>query len=282
MDYEKYLRQDRLPVIWCAGCGHGTAMKALLRAIDKLGLDQDGVAVVSGIGCSSRATGYLDFNTLHTTHGRAIAFATGLKMGNPDLKVIVITGDGDATAIGGNHFIHAARRNIGLTVILLNNFIYGMTGGQASPTTPLGSRATTAPFGAIDPTFDISKLAMAAGASYVARGSVHSPASLDKLMVGALEKPGFSMVEVLSPCPTGYGRRNRLRSGRDQFLWQKENSVPARKAAKMAPEELEGKIVTGVLLDEDRAEYTEQYQRLVDHLAAEREARAAAAAGGKT
>ncbi len=281
MDYEKYLRLDRLPVIWCAGCGHGTALKSLLRAIDKLELDQDRISVVSGIGCSSRATGYLDFNTLHTTHGRALPFATGLKMCDPDMKVIVITGDGDATAIGGNHFIHAARRNIDITVLLLNNFIYGMTGGQASPTTPRGSMATTAPFGAIDPTFDISRLAVAAGASYVARGSVHSPASIDKLILGALEKKGFSLVEVLSPCPTGYGRRNKLRSGRDQFLWQKENSVSVRKAQKMSPEELEGKIVTGVLVDDERAEYTAEYQRLVDHLAEQREA-AAVAAGGKS
>jgi TPP-dependent indolepyruvate ferredoxin oxidoreductase alpha subunit len=140
MDYLKYLRKDRLPVIWCAGCGDGTATKGLLRAIDRLEWDQDRVTVVSGIGCSSRATGYLDFNTLHTTHGRPIAFATGVKMANPDLHVVVITGDGDATAIGGNHFIHAARRNIDITVILLNNYIYGMTGGQASPTTPLGAR----------------------------------------------------------------------------------------------------------------------------------------------
>jgi len=282
MDYERYLREDRLPVIWCSGCGHGTAVKALLRAIDKLEWDQDNISVVSGIGCSSRATGYLDFNTLHTTHGRALAFATGLKMAKPGMKVIVITGDGDATAIGGNHFIHAARRNIDITVLLLNNFIYGMTGGQASPTTPRGARATTAPFGAIDPTFDIAKLAVAAGASYVARGSVHSPAPLDKLMKAALEKPGFSLVEVMSPCPTGFGRRNRQRSGRDQFLWLKENCIPKRKADKMTAEELGDRIVTGVLADDERAEYTAEYQRLVDHLAVQREAQAAAAAGGKS
>ena len=190
MDYGKYLREDRLPVIWCSGCGHGTAIKALLRAIDRVGLDQDNTAVVSGIGCSSRATGYLDFNTLHTTHGRAIAFATGLKIAKPDMNVLVITGDGDATAIGGNHFIHAARRNIDLTVILLNNFIYGMTGGQASPTTPTGSKATTAPFGALDPCFDISKLAAGAGASYVARCSVHQPVQADKMMEAAIRKEG--------------------------------------------------------------------------------------------
>jgi 2-oxoglutarate ferredoxin oxidoreductase subunit beta len=281
MDYGKYLRQARLPVIWCSGCGHGTAIKALLRAIDRIGLDQDRTAVVSGIGCSSRATGYLDFNTLHTTHGRAIAFATGLKLGNPDMNVIVITGDGDATAIGGNHFIHAARRNIDLTVILLNNFIYGMTGGQASPTTPKGSRATTAPFGALDPCFDISRLAAGAGATYVARCSVHQPVQADKMMEAALLKKGFSMVEVFSPCPTGFGRRNRQRTGKDQFLWLKENAVPLRKAEKMSAEELDGRVVTGVMVDEDRPEYTAEYQRLIDRLAEHRKAAAGSAQGGK-
>jgi 2-oxoglutarate/2-oxoacid ferredoxin oxidoreductase subunit beta len=279
MDYGKYLREDRLPVIWCSGCGHGTAIKALLRAIDRIGLDQDNTAVVSGIGCSSRATGYLDFNTLHTTHGRAIAFATGLKIAKPDMNVIVITGDGDATAIGGNHFIHAARRNIDLTVILLNNFIYGMTGGQASPTTPRGSKATTAPFGALDPCFDIGKLAAGAGASYVARCSVHQPVQADKMMEAAIRKEGFSLVEVFSPCPTGFGRRNGQRTGKDQFLWLKENAVPLRKADKMSTEELDGRVITGVMVDEDRPEYTREYQRLIDRLA---EQRAAAAQGGKS
>ena len=157
--YEKYFRQNRLPHLWCPGCGNGIVMKAIVQAIEKKGWAQDNTVIVSGIGCSSRASGYMDFDTLHTAHGRAIPFATGVKMANPDLNVVVITGDGDCTAIGGNHFIHGCRRNIDLTVILFNNNIYGMTGGQASPMTPLGKKATTAPYGSIDRPFDACKLA---------------------------------------------------------------------------------------------------------------------------
>ena len=167
---EQHLRTEYLPHIWCPGCGHGILMRDIVQAIDNLKLDPDKVCIVSGIGCSSRAASYLDYNTIHTTHGRAIAFATGIKLARPELEVIVITGDGDAAAIGGNHLIHAARRNIGLTVIVFNNGIYGMTGGQCSPTTPQGDFGTTAPYGNIERPFDITALAMGAGASYVARG----------------------------------------------------------------------------------------------------------------
>ena len=167
---DKYMREERLPHIWCGGCGHGILMRDVAQAIENVGLDKKDVVVVSGIGCSSRAAGYMNFDTMHTTHGRAIAFATGIKMAKPHLKVIVLTGDGDATAIGGNHLIHAARRNIDMTVVVFNNSIYGMTGGQFSPTTPTGDYATTAPYGSIDPDFDIPKLAEAAGATYTARG----------------------------------------------------------------------------------------------------------------
>ena len=170
-DIQKYLRQTALPHIWCPGCGHGILLASILRAIDAQGLDQDKTVIVSGIGCSSRASGYMDFNTVHTAHGRALPFATGIKMANPELNVIVITGDGDATAIGGNHFIHAARRNIDLTTIIFDNNIYGMTGGQSSPLTPQSCRSTTAPFGHIERSFDIAKLSIAAGATYVARGT---------------------------------------------------------------------------------------------------------------
>lgn len=170
-DYEYYLRLEHFPHIWCAGCGHGIVLKALLRAINKLNIPKDKVALVSGIGCSSRTPGYVDFNTLHTTHGRALAFATGIKMSNPDLVVIAVMGDGDCAAIGGNHFIHAARRNIDITVVVENNFIYGMTGGQVSPTTPYGVPATTAPYGALERPFDIINLAEGAGAIFGARAT---------------------------------------------------------------------------------------------------------------
>ncbi len=263
-DYSYYLRLNKFPLIWCAGCGDGIVLKAMLRAIHKVGWKKDDICMVSGIGCSSRLPGYVDFNTLHTTHGRAIAFATGVKMANPKLHVIVVTGDGDATAIGGNHYIHAARRNIDMTVILFNNYIYGMTGGQVSPTTPKGKRASTAPYGNFENAFNISGLAQAAGASFVARATVYNAVQLEKFIERALLKKGFSLVEVLSPCPTAYGRRNREGTAVDMILHQKENSVSVAKAETMTPEELEGKIVTGVLIDIERPECREEYQKLID------------------
>ncbi len=265
-DYEKYLRMDKLPLIWCAGCGDGIVLKAMLRAIDRIGLSKDEIAMVSGIGCSSRLTGYVDFNTLHTTHGRAIAYATGIKLVKPEMTVIVVTGDGDATAIGGNHYIHAARRNIDLTVILFNNNIYGMTGGQVSPTTPGGKFASTAPFGNMENSFNISGLAQAAGASFVARGTVYDAIKLDRLIEKAILKKGFSVVEVMTPCPTAYGRRNRLGNGAKMIMDLKKVSIPVNKAAAMEPEQLEDKIVTGILIDKERPEFTETYQKLIEKL----------------
>ena len=265
-DYEKYLRMSKLPLIWCAGCGDGIVLKSMLRAIDRIGLSKDEIAMVSGIGCSSRLTGYVDFNTLHTTHGRAIAFATGIKMVKPEMTVIVVTGDGDATAIGGNHYIHAARRNIDLTVILFNNNIYGMTGGQVSPTTPYGFRASTAPFGSVENTFNISGLAEAAGASFVARGTVYDAIRLDRMIEKAIRKKGLSVVEVMTPCPTAFGRRNRLGNGADMMKQLKEDSISVAKAAKMNPDELKDKVVTGILVDHDLPEYTDNYQNLIERL----------------
>jgi len=272
--YDKYLRLDKYPLIWCPGCGDGIILKSILRSVDKLGYDKDNIVMVSGIGCSSRTPGYVDFNTLHTTHGRALAFATGVKLAKPELKVIVITGDGDATAIGGNHFIHAARRNIDLTVIIYNNFIYGMTGGQVSPTTPSGRFASTAPFGNLEPTFNISGLAQAAGASFVARSSVTQVRMLDKYIEMALQKKGFSLVEVMTPCPTAYGRRNRMGTGLALMEWLKENTITQAKAATMTEEELNGKIVTGILVDREKPEYTEQYLKLIERVQASQKERA--------
>ncbi len=264
MDYYKYLRRDKFPHIWCSGCGDGIVLKSMLRAIDNLGLEKDEIAMVSGIGCSSRTTGYVDFNTLHTTHGRPITFATGLKMARPDLTVIVVTGDGDATAIGGNHLIHAARRNININVVIYNNYIYGMTGGQASPTTPLGDFATTAPYGNVENAFNISGLAIAAGASFVARSTVFHATFLTDLFEKAIRKKGFSLIEVLSPCPVAYGRLNKLGSGARMILDQKNQTVKTSKAEKMSAEELEGKIVIGVLADRDLPEYVTTYDKIVE------------------
>jgi 2-oxoglutarate ferredoxin oxidoreductase subunit beta len=262
-EYGKYLRLNKFPHIWCAGCGHGIVLKALLRAIDRLGLTKDQIVMVSGIGCSSRTPGYVDFNTLHTTHGRAIPFATGIKMANPDLTVIVVTGDGDATAIGGNHLIHGARRNIDLTVVVFNNYIYGMTGGQASPTTPRGMRASTLPYGNIEPPFDVCNLAAAAGASFVARSTAYHARLLDNLIEKGIRNKGFSLIEAMSPCPTSFGRRNRLGDGVQMLQGLKDQAVQVSKAEKMTREELAGKILIGVFKDEEHPEYVSEYDRVI-------------------
>lgn len=265
MDHSKeYLRQNRLAHILCPGCGHGTIMGAFLRAADQLKLEKDKVVVVSGIGCSSRASGYMDFNTLHTTHGRAIAFATGVKVANPDLKVVVLTGDGDCAAIGGNHLIHAARRNIDITVIVFNNNIYGMTNGQYSPTTGRGRMASTAPYGMVENSFDLCKLAIGAGATYVARGTTYNVIPLIGLIKKAIEHRGFSLVDVVSQCPTYYGRRNKMGKPAKMLEWQKENSVSIKNAEKMTPEELEGKIIWGEFYHNPNVpEYTEEYAKVI-------------------
>jgi 2-oxoglutarate ferredoxin oxidoreductase subunit beta len=264
-----YLRpKKKFPNVWCAGCGNGIVMGALIRSIDKLGIDKNDVAVVSGIGCSSRLPVYLDFNTLHTTHGRAIAFATGVKIAKPKLKVFVITGDGDALAIGGNHFIHACRRNIDLNVILINNKIYGMTGGQFSPTTTAGAFASTAPYGNYEKQFDIVKLATGAGASYVARGTVYHVQQMEKLIEGAIQKRGFSLVEIVSNCHTYYGRLNREGDAVAMISWMKDHAMPIQAVAKVSPEKMVGKFVTGLIHETNATEFCEEYQKLVEQLAA--------------
>lgn len=265
-----YLRHSKkFPVMWCAGCGIGIVLGAIIRAIDRMGLDRDRVAMVSGIGCTGRMPVYVDFNTMHTTHGRALAFATGLKLARPDMYVLVVMGDGDALAIGGNHFIHAARRNMDLTAIVVNNNIYGMTGGQYSPTTPQHMRATTAPYGNIEPPFPLCELAKAAGASFVARSTVYHATELDRLIEQAIARRGFSVVEAVSYCHTTYGRLNRLGTAVDMMRWLKENSVTLAQAEKMSPEERETKIVRGVLLDREGPGYVDLYEEII------RQARAA-------
>jgi 2-oxoglutarate ferredoxin oxidoreductase subunit beta len=259
-----YLRHTKkFPNVWCSGCGIGIVMGSLIRAVDRMGLEKDEVAVVSGIGCTGRMPVYLDFNTMHTTHGRALAFATGLKLAQPHMKVIVVMGDGDALAIGGNHFIHAARRNIDLTAIVVNNEIYGMTGGQASPTTPLDSRATTAPYGNIEPPFPICELAIAAGASFVARSTVYHAVELDRYIEQAIQKSGFSLVEVASYCHTTFGRINRLGTAVDMMRAIKDNSLSLAAAEKLAPEAKTGKIVRGVMCNLDKPEYGALYDQVI-------------------
>lgn len=264
-----YFRLEHLPHIWCAGCGHGIIAGAILRAISDLGLDKNDVVVTSGIGCSSRLPGYLDFDTLHTTHGRAIAFATGVKLANPELTVIVVGGDGDLAAIGGNHLVHAARRNIDLTAICFNNHIYGMTSGQYSPTTPFGRWGSTAPYGNLEHPFDMCALAVAAGATYVARGTTYHANRLPALIKKAINNRGFSFVDVISGCPTYYGRRNDMRTPKAMLEWQRDNAIPISKAKDMSPDELEDKYVIGEFVERTRPEYCEEHRRLIERLQGE-------------
>ena len=266
----KYMRIDHLPHIWCPGCGNGIIMRDVAVALEELiddpevNVSREKTVIVSGIGCSSRAAGYMDFNSIHTTHGRAIAFATGIKFAHPELEVIVLTGDGDCSAIGGNHLIHAARRNIGLTVIAFNNDIYGMTGGQYSPTTPTGDVATTAPYGNIDRPFDIAQLAAGAGASFTARGSAyHARETIELIKQGILHR-GFSLVDVYSACPTYYGRKNHKGGAVEMLTWQRDNMVPASRYYAMSEEKRRDKILVGILTHNDFPEYTQQYAQLLE------------------
>jgi 2-oxoglutarate ferredoxin oxidoreductase subunit beta len=265
---EKYLEANMWPSIFCQGCGIGTVLNCALRAIDKIGLEIDRTVFVSGIGCSSRIPGYIDADGLHTTHGRAIAFATGIKLANPELEVIVFTGDGDLAGIGGNHFIHAARRNVDLTVICLNNYNYGMTGAQVSPTTPVGGITMTSPYGNVESPFDLSALAIGAGAPYVSRWTTAHPHETIMAIKKAIEKPGFAFVEILVPCPIGYGRKNDLKLGKDYLQWLKRHTIGRSRYTAMSPEELLScdKVVIGELRNEPKPEFTAEWAKLVDRL----------------
>ncbi len=260
-----YFVTRSLPTTWCPGCGYGIITQALVRAIHQSGLDKNKVAFVSGIGCSGFIPRYLDFDELHATHGRAPAYATGLKLARPDLEVILIQGDGDCFAIGGNHILHAARRNIDLTAIISNNFIYGRTGGQYSPTTPKGNLATTAPYGLVEPAFDPCQIMEAAGASFVARGSVGNPLQLVTLLEKGMRHKGFSFIEIISPCPSNYGRRNPERMGTTgpvMIKWLREHAVPLEKAKGMKTQELADEFTTGIFLERDAPEYVDEYQKI--------------------
>ena len=263
--YTKYLRMNRMPHMWCPGCGIGIIVKSIIRSFDELEWLPDDIAFISGIGCTSRAPGYLNMHTLHTTHGRALSFATGIKFARLDKQVVVISGDGDATAIGGNHMIHACRRNIDITLVIVNNNIYGMTGRQYSPTTPVGAKAATSPWGNVDIPFNVTALAIGAGATYVARGHVGSGVQLERLIRGGLKHKGFAVIEVLSNCHTQFGRRNRLADAIDLIDNISKSTVNVKQAQKMSPEELQGKHVVGLLhQDENRQEYCEAYDLVIE------------------
>lgn len=245
-DLEKYLRPGVKSTPFCPGCGHGILMNLILRAIDELNIPMDEMLFVSGIGCAAWIPSP-NFNgdTLHTLHGRAVAFATGAKMFRPDLKVLVVSGDGDLSSIGGNHLIHAARRNTDMTVICANNMIYGMTGGQVASTTPVGAQTATSLAGNIDPPFDLCKLVLGAGAAYAARYSVTQPFLLVSSIKKALSAKSFNFIEVLSPCPTQFGRRNEYDSPSDMLKTLIENCISREEAEGLAEEALKGKIITG-------------------------------------
>ncbi len=261
MAIKDYIRERFFPHMWCQGCGHGIVLNSLLRAVDDLGMSKNEIVMVSGIGCSSRISGYVDFHTLHTLHGRALAFATGVKMSMPELNVIVPMGDGDALAIGGNHFIHAARRNIAMTAIVMNNKIYGMTGGQYSPLSGYGKRATTAPFGNIDHDFDVVELSRAAGASFVARTTTYHAREMTKILKQAILHEGFAVVEVLAQCPTYFGRKNKLGSASDMMeMFNKMTTPIGSKAKKENP----GLIERGIFIQEDKTEYCSEYEKVIE------------------
>ncbi|MDX2154512.1 MAG: thiamine pyrophosphate-dependent enzyme [Bryobacteraceae bacterium] len=253
---EQYLRTERIPHIWCPGCGIGTTVNCFARALMNSGLNRDKVAIVSGIGCTGRVAGYTAFDSFHTTHGRAIPFATGLKLSNPELAVVVYSGDGDLSAIGGNHLIHAARRNVDIKVICVNNLIYGMTGGQVAPTTPATSTTSTSPYGCYEPPLNLPHLMEAAGAVFVARWTTYHVKQLERSMGEALKKKGFCFIEAISPCPTLYQRRNGLGDGLDAMKFYKEHSktVPNASTGDVCLSKT-GEIVVGKFVDRDRPDY---------------------------
>ena len=260
MAVQDFIRERFFPHIWCPGCGHGMTLNAMLHAFDELGMDPCSLVMVSGIGCSARISGYVNVHSMHTLHGRALAFATGIKLTRPDLHVVVPMGDGDATAIGGNHFIHAARRNIDITAILMNNRIYGMTGGQYSPMSGRGIRATTAPYGNIDRDFDAVKLAEGAGATFVARTTTFHVRELTTLIKKAMNHKGFSVVEVMTQCPTYFGRKNKMGSAVDMLKLMRDGTAPLGSEALAKNPEL---IPRGIFVDRDEPEYCESYEAII-------------------
>jgi 2-oxoglutarate/2-oxoacid ferredoxin oxidoreductase subunit beta len=259
-----YLRERFFPHLWCPGCGHGIVLNALLRAIESLGLNKSDIVMVSGIGCSARITGYVDFHSLHTLHGRALAFATGVKMSRPALTTIVPMGDGDALAIGGNHFIHSCRRNIDITAIVMNNRIYGMTGGQFSPLSGCDIKATTAPYKTIDPDFDVVNMSTASGATFVARTTTYHVQQLKDILARAIAHKGFSVVEIMSQCPTNFGRRNKAGDAVAMMEHFKNSTIKIGKQKKEPAADTDAaKTEIGVFVEKILPEYGDEYHNMV-------------------
>jgi 2-oxoglutarate ferredoxin oxidoreductase subunit beta len=262
-----------MPTLWCWGCGDGVILKAVIRAIEACGWKQDDVCVVSGIGCSGRFSSYVDFNTVHTTHGRTVAFATGVKLANPDKHVICVAGDGDAMAIGGNHTIHAARRNIDINFIMINNFIYGLTNSQTSPTTPQGMWTVSQKSGNIDPTFDACEVVKASGASFVARETMLDPKKLEKVLIKGFQHKGFSFFDVMSNCHVNLGRKNKMDSAMKNLEWIDSITTPLKKWEALPEAEKMNKFPTGVLKHDEKAkEYCDMYNEVIAYHQGKRKA----------
>jgi 2-oxoglutarate/2-oxoacid ferredoxin oxidoreductase subunit beta len=261
MEVKDYIRKRFFPHMWCPGCGHGTILRGILSAVCELDFSKNDIVMVSGIGCSSRISGYVDFHTLHTIHGRALAFATGVKLSQPHLNLIVPMGDGDALAIGGNHFIHTCRRNIDITAIVMNNHIYGMTGGQYSPLSGHDKFATTAPYKTIEDSFDVVELAKAAGATFVARTTSYHVRQIPKIIKSAILHKGFSVVEILSQCPTYFGRKNNIKSPVDMLNYLKNTTTPIDSKAKKENPDL---IERGIFIQKDKPEYCSEYEKIIE------------------
>jgi 2-oxoglutarate ferredoxin oxidoreductase subunit beta len=259
---EEWLRMDRIPHIWCSTCGIGTAVTCFIEAVKKTAINRDDICIVSGIGCSGRIAGYIKMDSFHTTHGRAIPFAVGLKLANPKLKVVVFSGDGDLSSIGGNHLIHTARRNLDITVLCINNFIYAMTGGQLAPTTPPTAVATTSPYGNYEHPFNLPALAAACGAVYVARWTALHVRRLTNSITEALNKPGFSFVEIICPCTTLYARKNKLGSGLDLMKFYHDNSVIVNGADPREVDiQFQSEIKVGKFVDIEKPSYLDNYNK---------------------
>jgi 2-oxoglutarate/2-oxoacid ferredoxin oxidoreductase subunit beta len=258
--HDEFLKPGRIPHIWCPGCGLGVVLTTFIEAMRVKQIPVDRSAVVSGIGCTGRVAGYLDMDTYHTTHGRAIPFATGLALARPDLHVTVFSGDGDLFAIGGNHLIHAARRNVNLKVICVNNFNYGMTGGQAAPTTPLGAKSSTTPTGNAEQAFNLPHLAHAAGAVYVARWTTFHPRQLVHSIAQTFDKKGFTFIEAIAPCPTGFGRPNKLGAGLDEMRYYRDLAeIRNGVSPELAEIRLREKIVVGTFINVEKPDFMENY-----------------------
>lgn len=254
-----FLRMDRIPHIWCPTCGIGTVVKCYATALEQTETDLDKMAIVSGIGCTGRVAGYMKLDAFHATHGRAIPFATGLKLGRPELDVTVFSGDGDLSGIGGNHLIHAARRNTDLLVILVNNFIYGMTGGQNAPTTPLTAKTSTMPFGNFETPFNLVHLVASCGAPYVARWTALHIRRLTNSIKEAIGKKGFRFIEVIAPCPTLYARLNKLGTGYHLMQFYHDNAEIKHGAdTRDCDIDFQNKLVCGKFVDVDKPTYLER------------------------